>query len=66
MYVCICNGYRDSEIERTAQSGGLTCARKVYEALGNGPCCGLCLPTAQEIVDGTKPAGEASLPLAAE
>ncbi len=63
MYVCICNGYRDGEIERTARAGGLTCARAVYEALGNGPCCGLCLDAAQEIVDGSREAG--ALPLAA-
>ncbi|WP_374650238.1 bacterioferritin-associated ferredoxin [Dongia sp.] len=67
MYVCICNGYRDSEIARTAQASGLTCPRKVYELLGSGPCCGTCLPTAQEIIDGThEKRAAAPLPLAAE
>lgn len=51
MYVCLCNGYRSSEIEQTAKAGGLTCPLAVYDALGSGPCCGTCLPTAQSIID---------------
>jgi bacterioferritin-associated ferredoxin len=51
MYVCLCNGYRSSEIEQTARAGGLTCPLAVYDALGSGPCCGTCLPTAQAIID---------------
>ena len=37
MYVCICNAYRDAEIREAA--------------LGGGPRCGRCLPTAQELID---------------
>lgn len=70
MYVCLCNGYRSSEIEQTARAGGLTCPVKVYEALGSGPCCGTCLPTAQEIIDDAHTGRSAkistALPLAAE
>jgi len=67
MYVCICNGYRESEIEQTARAGGLTCPLKVYQALGSGPCCGTCLPMAQDIIDGThEKSACAPLPLAAE
>jgi bacterioferritin-associated ferredoxin len=51
VYVCLCNGYRDEEIREIAE-GGLRCAREVYLALGNGPCCGSCLDCAQDIVDG--------------
>ena len=50
MYVCLCNGYRDAEIREIAASG-VRCAREAYAALGNGPCCGTCLPCAQDIVD---------------
>lgn len=50
MYVCLCNGYRDEEIREVAREG-LQCAREVYYALGNGPCCGACLDCAQDIVD---------------
>ncbi|WP_374311836.1 bacterioferritin-associated ferredoxin [Dongia sp.] len=69
MYVCICNGYRDSEIEQTARAGGLTSPHAVYAALGSAPCCGSCLPMAQEIIDGThqKASNDTTpLPLAAE
>src|SRR3546814_15382530 len=41
MYVCLCNGYRDTEIREIAESG-VRCAREVYLTLGNGPCCGTC------------------------
>lgn len=67
MYVCICNGYRTSEIEKTAQSSGLTCPVAVYEALGSGPCCGTCLPTAQSIINdahcGRSRAANSDMPL---
>jgi bacterioferritin-associated ferredoxin len=51
MYVCLCNGYRDSEIRDVAQSG-VRCARAAYQSLGNGPRCGRCLPFAQDLIDG--------------
>ena len=50
MYVCVCNGYRDGEIREVAESG-VRCAHEAYLTLGNGPCCGTCLPHAQGIVD---------------
>ena len=51
MYVCICNGYRDSEIRELAQRG-VRCARAAYAALGGGPECGECLDFAQSLIDG--------------
>ena len=50
MYVCICNAYRDAEIREAARAG-LRCAHKAYAALGGGPRCGRCLPTAQDLID---------------
>lgn len=64
MYVCICNSYRESEIEQTARSGGLSCPLKVYQALGKAPCCGTCLPMAQEIIDGTRKTAATCQPMA--
>jgi len=52
MYVCLCNGYRDSDL-RALASRGIASAVEAYEALGNGPSCGRCLDFAQEIIDGT-------------
>lgn len=74
MYVCVCNGYRESEIEQTARASGLNCPVAVYEALGSGPCCGTCLPMAQDVInDALKSPAKAVaandreiLPLAAE
>jgi len=59
MYVCLCNGYRDTEIREVAEDG-VRCAREVYLTLGNGPCCGTCLDCAQDIVDSVH--GVASAP----
>ncbi len=53
MYVCLCNGYRDSELRRLAQDG-VSCAVEAYRSLGKGPCCGRCLETAQQIIDETR------------
>jgi bacterioferritin-associated ferredoxin len=63
MYVCLCNGYRDTEIREVAESG-VRCAREVYLTLGNGPCCGTCLDCAQDIVDDVH--GTAAAPRAPE
>lgn len=50
MYVCLCNGYRCHEVREVAREG----ARSVEEAylmLGEGPCCGRCVATAQAMID---------------
>ena len=50
MFVCICNGYRDSELRELAQQG-VTCAIAAYSTLGNEPNCGRCIDVAQRIMD---------------
>lgn len=50
MYVCICNGYRDSELRELARDG-IACAIQAYKHLGQGPNCGRCLPVAQQVID---------------
>ncbi len=64
MYVCICNGYRDCEIRQMAQQG-FTCAVETYTALGNGPSCGSCVDTAQQIIDEARCGADAATSLAA-
>lgn len=49
MFVCICNGYRDSEI-RAAAARGERCVHKIYSQLGAAPQCGKCLEVAEEVV----------------
>lgn len=55
MYVCICNGYRESELRTVAREGAAT-AEDAYLSLGDGPCCGRCIPFAQEVVDSERQA----------
>ena len=50
MFVCICNGYRESDIREMARSG-IRCAHKAYCALGGSPNCGQCLKFAQDLID---------------
>lgn len=60
MYVCICNAYRERDILEAARRGART-AEEAYRVLGEGPCCGHCLPTAQslieDLIEGLMPAG---------
>jgi bacterioferritin-associated ferredoxin len=60
MYVCICNGHRDSDI-RSAAAAGLRCPREIYRHLGKPARCGRCLDFAGKLVDevhGASPAGQ--------
>jgi bacterioferritin-associated ferredoxin len=50
MYICLCNGYRESELRDMARKG-FTVAEEAYEAMGDGPCCGQCVDFAQEVID---------------
>lgn len=52
MYVCSCNGYRDTDLREVAREG-IFSAVEAYNALGQGPCCGNCLECAQQIIDRT-------------
>jgi bacterioferritin-associated ferredoxin len=49
MYVCICNGHRDTDIREAAKTG-LRCAIKIYKHLGKPPRCGRCLDFASQVI----------------
>jgi len=51
MYVCLCNGYTDSQIRDAVHDGGVNTPEEVYQALGNGFCCGSCRDCASSVVD---------------
>lgn len=50
MYVCLCNGYTDSEIKTAVRENGVRSVDEAYASLGNGFCCGACRDCAQDIV----------------
>ncbi len=50
MYVCICNGYRDRDL-REAVLRGAQSVEEAYRMLGAPPCCGTCVPEAQDLID---------------
>ena len=54
MYVCICNGHRDRDLEELA-ARGVSCVHEAYKRLGGEPVCGRCLDFAQDLIDGARP-----------
>lgn len=50
MYVCLCNGYTDSQIRSAVREGGVTTAEEAYMSLGSGFCCGACKECAKDVV----------------
>ena len=50
MYICLCNGFRDSELRALAKEG-IRSAEHAYDALGAHPRCGACLQSAQALMD---------------
>ena len=60
MFVCLCNGYRDSELRELARQGH-TRADEAYAALGDDPNCGQCIKIAQEIIDDERRAVDSEL-----
>jgi bacterioferritin-associated ferredoxin len=57
VYVCICNGHRDSDI-RSAAAEGYRCAREIYRHLGKPARCGRCLDLASELINEVHEAGQ--------
>jgi bacterioferritin-associated ferredoxin len=57
VYVCICNGHRDSDIKEAAKAG-MRCARTVYQYLGKPPRCGRCLTFAAQLIDEVHASGK--------
>jgi bacterioferritin-associated ferredoxin len=49
MYVCLCNGFTDRQVQNVVPIAGSSAAR-VFRALGVRPQCGKCVPMVKEIV----------------
>lgn len=50
MYICICNGHRDSDIRKAARAG-LRSAPEIYARLGKPVRCGRCLEMAAKVIE---------------
>ncbi len=50
MYVCLCNGITDRDIEQAVADGALT-LNEVKHRLGVSSQCGSCAETAQQVID---------------
>ena len=50
MYVCVCKGVTDKQIEREIQNGA-ACFDDVQERLGVSLCCGQCKDFTMEVIE---------------
>ena len=50
MFICICNGHRESDI-RDAARQGLRSAPEIYRRLGKPVRCGRCLEVATQVIE---------------
>ena len=50
MYVCLCKGITDSQIQREIQQGCCS-LQKICSKLGLAKQCGKCVPLAREIIN---------------
>lgn len=53
MFVCLCHGITDTQIEDIVRTQGVGNIRELKAALGVGSQCGSCVDTAQNIIDST-------------
>lgn len=47
MYICLCNGLREKDIDAAIAEGAVNHS-EVYQALGCNPKCGMCVPEVEE------------------
>lgn len=53
MFVCLCHGITDTQIEKAVREHGVGNMRELKGALGVGSQCGSCIDMAQDIIDTT-------------
>ena len=49
MIVCVCNGIRECDVRKAAESGA-SCPSSAYATMGRRPRCGQCFPFARQII----------------
>lgn len=50
MYICVCNGITEHDIQRACAEEGVQSLRELERHLGVGAGCGLCRSVAQELL----------------
>jgi bacterioferritin-associated ferredoxin len=53
MFVCLCHGITDTQIENAVRTNGVGNLRELKSKLGVGSQCGTCIDMAQDIIDST-------------
>ena len=53
MFVCVCHGITDKQIELAVRENGVGNMRDLKKALNVGASCGTCVQMAQTIIDST-------------
>lgn len=53
MFVCMCYGVTDKQIEKAVRETGIGNMRELKRELGVGSQCGACIQMAQQIIDNT-------------
>jgi len=53
MYVCICKGITDKDIQELVREEGVGTLRDLKQHLPLGSNCGTCVQTAQQVIDNT-------------
>jgi bacterioferritin-associated ferredoxin len=51
MYVCLCHGFTEKQVEQAAAQGPCTVS-EIYQRLGETPQCGQCVCTVVDLVRG--------------
>jgi len=53
MFVCVCHGITDKQIEQAVRENGVGNMRELKRGLNVGSSCGTCVQMAQNIIDST-------------
>ncbi|WP_286234506.1 (2Fe-2S)-binding protein [Thalassotalea sediminis] len=53
MFVCICNGITDKNIQEVVRNKGAGTMRELKKHLNIGKDCGSCVKAAQQVIDNT-------------
>lgn len=53
MYVCLCHGITDKQIQNAVREEGVGNMRELRAALNVGSQCGRCIQMAQQMIDST-------------